>query len=58
MALRPLLRQELPWLVSELVLLIVLLNANPPELRFWLVVFLVIFGYRIERWWSSRPADK
>ena len=55
MALRPLLRQELPWLVSELVLLIVLLNANPPELWFWLVVFLVIFGYRIERWWSSRP---
>ncbi len=55
MTLRPLLRQELPWLVSELVLLIVLLNANPPELWFWLVVFLVIFGYRIERWWSSRP---
>ncbi|WP_186537960.1 hypothetical protein [Synechococcus sp. BIOS-E4-1] len=58
MSLRPLLRQELPWLVSELVLLIVLLNANPPELWFWLVVFIVIFGYRIERWWSSRPADK
>ena len=58
MALRPLLRQELPWLVSELVLLIVLLNANPPELWFRLVVFLVIFGYCIERWWSSRPADK
>ena len=34
MALRPLLRQELPWLVSEFVLLIVLLNANPPELWF------------------------
>ena len=50
-----LLRQELPWLVTELVLLVILLNANPPELWFWLVVLLVILGYRIERWWSSRP---
>ncbi|MEB3264265.1 MAG: hypothetical protein VKJ66_07840 [Synechococcus sp.] len=49
-----LLRQELPWLVSEAVLLVVLFNANPPELWFWLVVLLVILGYRIERWWSSR----
>ncbi len=51
----PLLRQELPWLVSEVVLLVVLCNANPPELWFWLVVLLVILGYRIERWFSSRP---
>ncbi|MCP9791966.1 hypothetical protein [Vulcanococcus limneticus] len=51
----PLLRQELPWLVSELVLLIVLCNANPPELWFWLVVLLVLLGYRIERWLASRP---
>ena len=34
MPLRPLLKQEIPWLISELVLLIVLLNANPPELWF------------------------
>ena len=54
MAHRPLLRQEIPWLVSEVVLLVVLMNANPPELWFWLVVFLMIFCYRIERWWSSR----
>ena len=27
-----LLRRELPWLVAEVVLLIVLLNANAPEL--------------------------
>ena len=54
MSLRPLLRQELPWLIAEVVLLIVLMNANPPELWFWLVVFRVVFGYRIERWWSSR----
>lgn len=51
----PLLRQELPWLVSEVVLLIILFNANPPELWFWLVVLLVILGYRVERWLSSRP---
>lgn len=51
----PLLRQELPWLVSEVVLLVVLFNANAPELWFWLVVLLVVFGYRVECWWSSRP---
>lgn len=51
----PLLRQELPWLISEVVLLVVLCNANPPELWFWLVVLVVILGYRIERWYSSRP---
>ncbi|MEA5392382.1 hypothetical protein VB738_14055 [Cyanobium gracile UHCC 0139] len=51
----PLLRQEFPWLVSEVVLLVVLCNANPPELWFWLVVLLVILGYRIERWYASRP---
>ncbi|MCX5944006.1 MAG: hypothetical protein NTZ53_01570 [Cyanobacteria bacterium] len=51
----PLLRQELPWLVSELVLLIILCNANAPELWFWLVVLLVLLGYRSERWFSSRP---
>ena len=50
----PLLRQELPWLVSEVVLLVVLCNANPPELWFWLVVLLVILGYRIERWYAAR----
>lgn len=51
----PLLRQELPWLVSEVVLLVVLCNANPPELWFWLVVLLVILCYRIERWYAARP---
>jgi hypothetical protein len=51
----PLLRQEFPWLVAEVVLLVILLNANPPELWFWLVVLVVVLLYRIERWWSSRP---
>ena len=50
----PLLRQELPWLISEVALLVVLCNANPPELWFWLVVLLVVLLYRLERWWSSR----
>ena len=50
-----LLKQELPWLISEGVLLAILFNANAPELWFWLVVLVVILGYRIERWWSSRP---
>ena len=52
----PLLRREVPWLVTEAALLVVLCNANPPELWFWLVVLLVLLGYRIERWWSSRPS--
>lgn len=49
------LRQELPWLGAELVLLLILLVANPPELWFWLVVLLVVLAYRLERWWASRP---
>ncbi|MEY4352284.1 MAG: hypothetical protein RLZZ609_525 [Cyanobacteriota bacterium] len=49
-----LMRQELPWLAAEALLLVVLFHANPPELWFWLVVLLVILGYRIERWWASR----
>ena len=52
----PLLRRELPWLIAEVVLLIVLCQANAPELWFWLVVLLVILGYRIERWFSSSPS--
>jgi len=51
----PLLRLEFPWLVAEVVLLVILFNANPPELWFWLVVLVVVLLYRIERWWSSRP---
>ena len=50
-----LLRRELPWLVADVVLLLILFNANAPELWFWLVVLLVILVYRYERWWSSRP---
>jgi hypothetical protein len=48
-----LLRQELPWLVAEVVLMLVLLNANAPELWFWLVVMLVVLAYRIERFLAN-----
>jgi hypothetical protein len=50
---RQLFRQELPWLVSEVVLLVVITNANAPELWFWFVVLLVILGYRIERFLAN-----
>ena len=50
---RDLFRRELPWLVAEVVLLVVIANANPPELWFWLVMLLVILGYRIERFLAS-----
>jgi len=50
---RDLFRRELPWLVAEVVLLVVIANANPPELWFWLVLLLVILGYRIERFLAS-----
>ena len=49
---RDLFRSEFPWLVAEVVLLLVIANANPPELWFWLVLLLVILGYRIERFVS------
>jgi hypothetical protein len=46
---RDLFRQELPRLVAEVALLVVITNANLPGVWFWLVLLLVIQGYRIER---------
>ena len=46
---RDLLRLELSWLVAEVVLLVVITNVNPSERCCWLVLLLVILGYRIER---------
>ena len=46
------LRRELPWLVAEAAIFVVLLNANAPELWFWLVVLVVVLAYRVERWLS------
>ena len=40
---------ELPSLVAEVVLLVVITNVNPSERWFWLVQLLVILGYRIDR---------
>lgn len=39
--------------MAEVVLLVILANANAPELWFWLVVLLVLLAYRIERFVSS-----
>ena len=50
---RELFRRELPWLVAEVVLLVVIANANAPELWFWFVVLLVILAYRIERFLAT-----
>ena len=55
---RQLLRREAPWLVADVVMLVILFNANAPELWFWLVVLLVLLAYRYERWWSSRPQNQ
>ncbi|MCT0200266.1 hypothetical protein KQ313_11305 [Synechococcus sp. CS-1325] len=44
------LRRELPWLIAEAAIFVVLLNANAPELWFWLVVLVVLLAYRLERW--------
>lgn len=47
------LRRELPWLVIELALLVVLLHSNPPELWFWFAVLVVLQLWR--HWlWRSR----
>ncbi|MCT0234443.1 MULTISPECIES: hypothetical protein [Synechococcales] len=40
----------MPWLIAEAAIFVVLLNANAPELWFWLVVLVVLLAYRLERW--------
>lgn len=46
----PPLRRELPVLVLEVALLVVLLHANAPEVWFWLVVLLVLLIWRGWAW--------
>ena len=47
------LRRELPWLVIQLALLVVLLHSNAPELWFWFAVLVVLQLWR--HWlWRSR----
>ena len=49
------LRRELPFLVIEVALLVVLLHANAPEVWFWFVVLLVLLLWRGWAWiWRSR----
>jgi hypothetical protein len=49
----PPLRRELPWLLAEAAILLVLLRSNAPELWFWFVVLVVLLAYRIERFLSG-----
>lgn len=55
-------RRELPWLVLQLALLVVLLHSNAPELWFWLAVLVALQLWRHLLWRSrtrsrSDPAD-
>jgi len=42
------------WITSEAVILGILFLSEPPVTWFWLVMFLVIFFYLVERLWSER----
>ena len=46
------LRRELPWLIVELALLVVLLHSNPPELWFWFAALVVLQLWRHLAWRS------
>ncbi len=49
------LRRELPFLVSEIALLVVLLHANAPEVWFWFAVLVVLLLWRSWAWqWRRR----
>lgn len=54
------LRRELPWLVLEAALLVVLLHANAPEVWFWFAALLVLLLWRSFAWrqrrWQRRQA--
>lgn len=53
----PPLRRELPVLVLEVALLVVLLHANAPEVWFWLVVLFVLLIWR--GWaWHGRAQER
>ena len=52
----PALRRELPWLILELALLVVLLHSNPPELWFWFAVLVLLQLWRHLAWRSRTRA--
>ena len=55
---RPL-RRELPFLVLEIALLVVLLHANAPEVWFWFAVLVVVLILRGWSWiWRRRERQE
>lgn len=48
--LQPPLRRELPFVVLQLALLVVLLHANAPEVWFWFAALLVLLLWRGLAW--------
>ena len=50
------LRRELPWLIVQVSLLVVLLHSNPPELWFWFAVLVVLQLWRHISWRSRTRA--
>ncbi len=48
--------RELPLLVLEGALLVVLLHANAPEVWFWFAVLVVLLGWRLLAWRARRAA--
>ncbi len=46
--------RELPWLVVEAALLVVLLHANAPEVWFWFAALLVLLLWRSFAWRQRR----
>lgn len=55
---RPL-RRELPFLVLEIALLVVLLHANAPEVWFWFAVLVLVLILRGWSWiWRRRERQE
>ena len=50
------LRRELPWLIVQVSLLVVLLHSNPPELWFWFAVLVLLQLWRHISWRSRTRA--
>jgi hypothetical protein len=46
--------RELPWLVLEAALLVVLLHANAPEVWFWFAALVVLLLWRTFAWRQRR----
>ena len=53
-AVQPPLRVELPFVVIEVSLLVVLLHANAPEVWFWFLVLVILLFWRSWAWMVRR----